>query len=202
MSLADIRAGLGAAPSSGLSQLFSEPFIATAQKAAVLASTKDYEDSFARLSVFQSNTANFRTVQSFDSIIQNQGNVVIDYLLLQGIAETFVERVSPMYSFGSSLLYTAGSDAKSFSYSAVILSDKITGDNATRFTKSYKNALRASELVNPENPGYVELSYRDQIRRGFLTQLSVQKNSDRPNEVTINFSMFVADYFSTKQKTN
>ncbi len=196
MTVNDVRNGVTV--ESGV-PVNSQPILEVSRKDAVLASTLSYDDHFARLRVFDENTGSHVTLSSFDGVVQDEPTVVLDYILIRSMSESFIERMSPTYTFGSSVIYSAGSDAKSFTYSAVILNDKVTGDNQARFLKSYDDAIRASELLDPDQPRYVELSYRDQIRRGFITSLSVQRDSASPTKIDLTFTMFVADSFSVEQ---
>lgn len=153
--------------------------------------TPGYTDEFATLVLYEG--AARIPLQTFDSVIQDQPTTELDYLIIQTLTEAYVDRMSPNYSFGSSLMYTSGVDARQFVYSGTILADKITGDNIARFRRSYDNALRATQLVTPETPRFVELKYRDQTRRGYLTSFSAQANADFRNKVDFTFTLFVTN---------
>lgn len=152
-----------------------------------------YSDSFARLTLFESGEQGLQAVntQTYDGVAIPKPTVQLDYLLLQSMTEAFVDRMSANYSFGASVMATSGVDARQFVYSGCILADAITGDNAARFERAYDSALRASALVSANNPRYVRLTFRDQVREGYITSFSAAADAQHRGKITFSFSMFV-----------
>lgn len=163
-----------------------------------------YEDGFARLTVYEVDTTTIgsrgatqfganqgQLTQQYDGVPVLPITTTLDYIILQTVTEAYVDRMSPNYSFGASVLSTSGQDARQFVYSGCVIADQTTGDNASRLARAYDNALRASELVSGDRPRFVELTYRDQIRRGYLTSFSSSADANQRNKVNFTFSMFV-----------
>lgn len=163
-----------------------------------------YDEGFARLTVYEVDTTTIgsrgatqfganqgQITQQYDGVPVLPITTTLDYLILQSLTEAYVDRMSPNYSFGSSVVSTSGNDARQFVYSGCIIADQISGDNAARFARAYDNALRATTLVSADRPRFVELTYRDQIRRGYLTSFSASADANHRNKVNFTFSMFV-----------
>lgn len=153
-----------------------------------------YNDSFARLAVFELGPGDNQTgitTQTYDGVALEEPTVILDYLILQSLTEAYVDRMSPNFSFGTSLMFTSGNDARQFVYSGCILADAITGDNIARFERAYDSALRATSLVSAARPRFVRLTFRDQVREGYITTFSVSTDANQRNKVSFTFSMFV-----------
>lgn len=164
-----------------------------------------YSESFAKLAVFEDtgrrggvtggrsegrNLVGINT-QTYDGVPLPEPTIQLDYLILQSLTEAYVDRMSPNFSFGTSLMFTAGHDARQFVYSGSIIADAITGDNIARFERAYDSALRATSLVSADNPRFVRLTFRDQIREGYLTSFSISADATQRNKANFTFSMFV-----------
>lgn len=160
-----------------------------------------YSESFAKLAVFEStgtaggvlgldNLVGINT-QTYDGVPLPEPTIQLDYLILQSLTEAYVDRMSPSFSFGTALTFTAGNDARQFVYSGCIIADAITGDNVSRFERAYDSALRASAMVSAERPRFVRLTFRDQIREGYITSFSASADANQRNKISFTFSMFV-----------
>lgn len=149
---------------------------------------------YARIRVWDTVTESFLVLGSVDG----EPSTTIEDLLLQNSAEMYTERMSPMYTFGQSIMFTAGPAAKQFSYSAIILVNKKEGDSKARFRALYESTLRVSKLV-AQNPRVVEFRYRDQLRVGYITSLQMQLDSRVPNQINLAFSLFVVNTVSLTQ---
>lgn len=182
MSLQNIINGVAATATAALSTIPSLNDINSSELSAdaIGRTYADYDKEYARLRVISAD-GNFTVIEE------------IDNLLLQSLSEVYLEKMSPVYTFGSPLMYTSGSDARQFVYSATILVNGKDGDGRAKFLAVYDKALRVSQLVQEGSPRYVQLTYRDQMRIGYITTMSVQINSLQPNKVDITFAMFVID---------
>ena len=160
---------------------------------------RSYDDSYARLQLIRAEDKVALATQGLDQIENNdatgEASSIIDYISILNSAESFVERMSPTYTFGQSLIFTAGSDAKNFVYSGFVLITDQEGDNKARLEGIYENFLRATANVEAEEPTLVRLTYRDQTREGYLTSLKLQIDSIVQARVPISFSMFVVNQY-------
>ena len=145
-------------------------------------SYREYEDDYATLTVLDSS---------------NQEVLTISYILLQGVSESFRPKNSAVYSFGSAMLYTSGEGPRQFNYSAALIVNVKDGDARADLAQEYERTLRLSKMVSGEAEGrVVRLSYRDQVRLGYLTSMTTSINANNLNRVDLNFSMFVTDLYS------
>jgi len=195
MSLANIIVGVSApVPPVPQGEVTVQQF--SQNRSAVGSSFKDFTSSFASLTVYDERRRDPVNTSNYDGRLLVTPTAKLDYIIIQSLTETHVERSAPVYTFGTSYMYTSGRDAKQFVYTGFISADKISGNNPGRFVTAYNNALRASKLVDTNQPRYVELTYRDQIRRGYLTTLSTNASSQTLNRIDLSFTMFVTDTMS------
>lgn len=161
------------------------------------------------LNIFQDTSSVYRRLAEYDdayctiAILRGEApRELIDYVLLQSCTEVYLDRLSPTYTFGAPMIHTSGVDARQFVYTAYLVPNEREGDFAARFIEKYETLLRASSLIKYDERGVVvgtvlvELTYRDQVRRGYITSLSSQRDSQLPNAVAITFSMFVIDQYT------
>lgn len=145
-------------------------------------SYRDYEDDYATLTVLDAN---------------NEEVLTIDYILLQGSSESFRPKNSAVYSFGNAMVYTSGEGPRQFNYTATLIVNPKDGDARAELAQEYERTLRLSQMVSGEAKGrVVRLSYRDQVRIGYLTSMTTNLNAENLNRVDLNFSMFVTDLYS------
>jgi len=145
-------------------------------------SYRDYEDDYATLTVLDAN---------------NDEVLTIDYILLQGSSESFRPKNSAVYSFGNAMVYTSGEGPRQFNYTATLIVNPKDGDARAELAQEYERTLRLSQMVSGEAKGrVVRLSYRDQVRIGYLTSMTTNLNAENLNRVDLNFSMFVTDLYS------
>lgn len=150
-------------------------------------SYRDYEDNYATLTVLDAD---------------NQEVLTIEYILLQGVAESFRPKNSAVYSFGNAMVYTSGEGPRQFNYTAALIVNAKDGDTRADLAQEYERTLRLSKMVSGEAEGrVVRLSYRDQVRLGYLTSMITNINADNLNRVDLNFSMFVTDLYSQAPAT-
>lgn len=162
---------------------------------------KGYDNGYARLSAVSVKTNKALLTKTLDGVsnkIQglNTEDVFIDYILIQSVLENYTERHSPYYSLSSPIMMTSGSDAKIFKYTGVVLVNQLDGDQKSRFYRAYENFLRASASVSLTDPIEVVLRYRDQVRHGYLTNLSTIVVSASPNQIGIDLTMFVTKQYN------
>lgn len=160
------------------------------------AAHKDYVDSFATLRVYDVSQGTYVPTQSFDYVPTENNNIEVDYMQIMSLTEVYSDRTAPVYTFGTPLMFTSGQNAHQFVYSGTVLADKITGDNPGRLLRAYENALRVTKMVSPDNPRYVELLFRDQVRRGYITTFATAQNSQSPTRVDFTFTLFATEVFN------
>jgi len=197
MSISAITNGVTASPQ--VTEGAPIVVLPTSEPMAIGRSYGEYEEGYARLRVFDADDSTDkpqpRAVPASPRVLANGVAIYydIDYILLQSLTEVFVERMAPVYTFGAAIIQSSGSDAKQFVYMGVVIPNSLDGDGRTRFVQSYNDILRVSRLVTKTHRRYVELYYRNQIRRGYITSLSAQTSAEVPNRVELTFSMFVTD---------
>jgi len=163
---------------------------ATRNDSAVFRRLREYDDAYCKITITDSKRFHGE----------------INYVILQSCTEAYIDRVSPTYTFGAPMVHSSGTDARQFVYTAFLIPNEREGDYAAKFADEYEFLLRASALIGHDKlstvPGnlLIELSYRDQIRLGYITSLTAQRDSQLPNAVAITFSMFVVDQLTTSAR--
>lgn len=177
-----IKAGLAAAAPNIRQQVENARVEAAPVPEEMGRSYRDYEDNYATLTVLDTD---------------NQEVLTIEYILLQGVAESFRPKNAAVYSFGNAMVYTSGEGPRQFNYTAALIVNAKDGDTRADLAQEYERTLRLSKMVSGEAEGrVVRLSYRDQVRLGYLTSMTTNINADNLNRVDLNFSMFVTDLYS------
>ena len=177
-----IKAGLAAAAPNIRQQVENARIEAAPVPEEMGRSYRDYDDNYATLTVLDSD---------------NQEVLTIEYILLQGVSETFRPKNAAVYSFGNAMVYTSGEGPRQFNYTAALIVNPKDGDTRADLAQEYERTLRLSKMVSGEAEGrVVRLSYRDQVRLGYLINMTTNINADNLNRVDLNFSMFVTDLYS------
>lgn len=121
-----------------------------------------------------------------------------DDFLLEGMSEPDNERYSVVYNFGNPAVQTSspsGRRHRLFSYQGSLLINAIEGSSSSRFIAAWEKYLRGSVGVNGDArrdiPYVAELTYRDQVRRGYMTALTRNRSSAYETHMSFSMEMFV-----------
>ena len=121
-----------------------------------------------------------------------------DHFLVDFFQETDSERYTPVYNFGTSTVHTnsrSGRQPRMYQYGGQLLSSEVEGSAFSAFQVSWDNWLRVTRNVTGSErhdlPFVVELTYRDQIRRGYLVSMNQGSQSLIPGQSQFAFTMFV-----------
>ena len=135
-----------------------------------------------------------------------------DYFLLNGFIETDSEMTAPYFTLGGAQISSGGRNVKMYSYAGTVTRTKYSDGGTLASSGDYPMTLHqldgAKELANAylkyldpgvcaKNDHVVELRYRDQVRRGYLTKLKVSMRADFEGASGLSFSMFVIDEYGT-----
>ena len=185
MSMLDaIKLGVSAAIQSGVSvaQRVAPIFLADADN--VGRTYRDYDNQYAKLEVI-------------DNVPRVGAPVTLDSLLLQGVSENFYPKNSATYTFGNSVVFSSGEGPREFNYTGVILvNDADDIDARIKAHQLYNETLRLSQSFNKGiEKQAIRLSYRDQVRLGYLTSFSTSLNGMNLNRVDVAFTMFVTESY-------
>lgn len=150
-----------------------------------------------------SSYASYRSLKIFESGLDRTaarasgGDVLFatDHFLLQQITESDEEKIGPTYTFGQVKLFCGGRNPKMYSYGGHLVDNSIDGSAKSQWMDAYNRFLRGSVCVR--NNAFVELYYRDQIRRGYLLHTNLTESSQQPNRAQFAFSMHVIAEAST-----
>lgn len=149
-----------------------------------------------------------RTYRDYDNqhakleVIDNRGQVgapiTLDSLLLQGVGENFYPKNSATYTFGNSVVFSSGEGPREFNYTGIILAnDADDVDARIEAQRLYDRTLRLSQSFSKGvEKQAIRLSYRDQVRLGYLTSFSTSLNAMNLNRVDVSFNMFVTESYS------
>lgn len=121
-----------------------------------------------------------------------------DQFLLDNLQEGDAERYTPVYNFGTAVVQTSpesGRQPRVYQYAGSLLMSEVEGSDFLKWQVAWDEYLRATRNVvggaRRSLPYVVELSFRDQLRRGYLISMSQGTNSLLPGQGTLAFSMFV-----------
>lgn len=122
-----------------------------------------------------------------------EGDVLFatDQFILQQVNESDEERLGPQYSFGRPKISCVGRSPRIYTYGGHLIDTERDGSGKALWLEAYDRYLRGSKCV--QNDAFVDLYYRDQIRRGFLLHTNMTEGSNEPNRAQFAFSMFVID---------
>jgi len=118
-----------------------------------------------------------------------------DHFLLQQVTESDEEKIGPTYTFGQVKLFCGGRNPKMYSYGGHLVDNSLDGSAKAQWMDVYNRFLRGSKCV--QNNAFVELYFRDQIRRGYLLHTNITESSNQPNRAQFAFSMHVIAEAST-----
>ena len=118
--------------------------------------------------------------------------------LLININEATSDRVEPIYTFGTPIVFTTdGFQPRVYVYQFELLINKLNSDSRNKFMELYEKYGRASSaLIGPERkeaPITVSLSYRNRYVDGVFLSMDMVASADRPHSASVTLSMFVYD---------
>lgn len=155
---------------------------------------RDYDNQYAKLEVL-------------DNVPRVGPPVTLDSLLLQGVGENFYPKNSAAYTFGNSVVFSSGEGPREFNYTGIILvndADDDVGfmDARQEAQRLYDRTLRVSQsFKGGVEKQAIRLSYRDQVRLGYLTSFNTSLNGMNLNRVDVAFTMFVTESYSKAPAT-
>ena len=115
---------------------------------------------------------------------------VTDHFLLTGMNESDQERFSMAYTIGDPVLRGGrGRRPRMFAYTAMLVDTEKDGSGIAIWQEIYENYLRASSCVNLN--AIVELTFRDQYRKGFVTSCNLSYDANNPQRAGLMWTMFV-----------
>ncbi len=169
-------------------ETITDPAVLVVRKIAL-----DVDSSYAsyrRLRVFESGLTQ-------QAVLASGGDVLFatDHFILQQVTESDDEKIGPTYTFGQVKLFCGGRNPKMYSYGGHLVDNSIDGSAKSQWMDVYNRFLRGSKCV--QNNAFVELYYRDQIRRGYLLHTNLTESSQQPNRAQFAFSMHVIAEAST-----
>ena len=131
------------------------------------------------------------------AVLASGGDILFatDRFLLQQVTESDEERLGPTYTFGQGKLFCGGRNPKMYSYGGHLVDNSILGSAKAQWMDVYERFLRGSRCVRTNS--FVELYYRDQIRRGYLLHTNMTESAQQPNRAQFAFSMHVIAEAST-----
>lgn len=142
--------------------------------------------------------AQFRVVD-----VSNQGAVTLstDKFLITHVMETRSFRYTPLFTFGQPQVYSPNRrGTRTYQLGGSILLNHLDGDSRNDLWRAWDRELRATKmLVGPEQkikPKILEVTFRNCVRLGYLTDLSMTPQSNTESQVGLTMSMFVVhEYF-------
>jgi hypothetical protein len=147
-------------------------------------------DSFRRMGILENSLQP-------NAVLASGGDILFatDKFLLQQVTESDEEKIGPTYTFGQVKLFCGGRNPKMYSYGGHLVDNSIEGSAKAQWMDAYDRHLRGSKCAR--NNAFVELYYRDQIRRGYLLHTNLTESSQQPNRAQFAFSMHVIAEGST-----
>ncbi len=129
------------------------------------------------------------------------GRVVFasDDFIIDAVQETDQERYSVAYTFSTPVVQTAagGRQPRLYTYAGSLLSGAVGGSALDRWLAAWEDWVRATaNLRGVERraaPWVVEISYRDQFRRGYAVSTSIDRSADIPGRSSFSLTLFVID---------
>jgi hypothetical protein len=117
-----------------------------------------------------------------------------DKFLLTDLHETQDCRQAPVFVMTQALMYTSGRTHSMGAYNGKFLLNDSDGDSRSEFERDYHEFLKSDACLNrPEGAAYVQLNYRDQVRRGYIIAFEFNTIASEPNTSTFSFTMFIYD---------
>lgn len=121
-----------------------------------------------------------------------------DHFLMDSFSEPDSERFTPVYNFASPCVQSSSDSGRSprlYQYQGSLLSAAVEGSAYAEFRAGWDDWLRATALVGGAArqavPYVVELTYRDQLRRGYPTIVQFDRAANHPSRVGFGLSLFV-----------
>lgn len=195
MSFLDaIKVGVTAGVNAGISVAQRQAPIVQASADNVGRTYRDYDNQHAKLEVI-------------DNLPRVGDPVTLDSMLLQGVGENFYPKNSATYTFGNSVVFSSGEGPREFNYTGIILvndADEDPGNKDARLEAQqlYDRTLRLSQSFSKGvEKQAIRLTYRDQVRLGYLTSFSTSLNAINLNRVDVSFTMFVTESYSNGPAT-
>lgn len=168
--------------------------------------TKDFDSKHAVLVVRESPRLGTVAQPSFARFLESveqqarfpTGKIVFatDNFVLGYLGEQETERMVPVYNFGAPFVQTTsehGRNPRMFNYGGALLINDTEGSAFDEFRRAWDKYLRLAVQVEDSRivPLVCELTFRDQIRRGYLVRCDFNMQSQQPGIVQINLTMFI-----------
>lgn len=130
-----------------------------------------------------------------------------DHFIVDFYQEADSERYTPVYNFGTAIVQTnarSGRQPRMYQYGGQLLSNDIEGSAFSAWQVAWDRWLRVTRNVTGSNrqalPYFIELTYRDQVRRGYLISMNQGAQSLIPGQASFSFTMFVIHEASRSSK--
>lgn len=128
-----------------------------------------------------------------------------DQFIMEHFQESDSERYASVYNFGVPIVQTnsvSGRQPRVYQYGGSLVSTEIDGPQFSMWQAAWDNWLRVTKNVTGGAryflPYVIELTFRDQGRRGYLLSMSKSAQSLIPGQQQFGFSMFVIhEWFRT-----
>ena len=120
-----------------------------------------------------------------------------DDFLMDSFVESDAERFTPVYNFATPVVQTAhgGRQPRMYQYQGSLLRSAIEGSSYAAFRAGWDAWLRATKLVagvaRRDVPYVVELSYLDQLRRGYPVAVQFDRPATPDSRVGFALTLFV-----------
>lgn len=113
-----------------------------------------------------------------------------DQFILTGMNESDQERFSMAYTIGDPVLRGGmGRRPRMYAYTGILVDTEKDNSGIAIWMTVYEQYLRSSACVNQE--AIVELTFRDQFRKGFITTSNMQYDANHPQRAGLMWTMFV-----------
>lgn len=116
-----------------------------------------------------------------------------DRFVLGAVNESLDVRFAPIFSLSQALVMTSGRLPTWHSYTGKLLVNQNDGDTRKAFEEAYHRYFKISACLDRDEKWYVQLLYRDQVVKGYVTSLDFTTTADDPNAMAFSFNMFVFD---------
>ncbi len=150
-----------------------------------------YDRSSAVLSIYSAPTETIKTKQTDIKLLFET-----DQFILNNINEAESERVEPVYSFGTPLVYAArGFQPRVYVYQLQLLVNKLNNDSRSKFMWVVETYARASAaLIGSKKSGrknHCRLIYRDRWVEGVILTLDMTASANLSQTTSVTVTMFV-----------
>lgn len=123
-----------------------------------------------------------------------------DHFFLTQFNESDQERTATHYTSGDPSMYVgAGRNPRNFTYGGILTNTEQNGKQIAAWLFAYEHYLRGTKCVRLK--ATVELVFRDQYRKGYLTNCKIDHDTREPQRASFAFTMFVIDKGYTKRFT-